>query len=521
MTIVTKNKALSLILIFLTVFLIGNVGFAQTVSSLHTQNNYSQFYIEEGASLKNALETMEEYYNVGLLYRSNIVEDIAVREIKNRSYSVREALSFLLEGTELSFKALNPRTFGIYKDRKNIPPMLEQTLQEEISGRVLDSQTGDPLPGVNVLIKGTTSGTSTDAAGNFELTVPTLQETLVFSFIGYQTLEVPIDGRMELSIQLVPMAIEGDALVVTALNILKTEKSIGYSTQRVSPSELVVAQEPNVVNNLNGKVAGLTIFNSPDFFGNSSIRLRGENPLIVIDGIPNEDANLWAIDATNIESIDVLKGTSASALYGSLGRNGAIMINTKRGSRTGEDSFQVEVNSSTTFQPNFLRVPEKQNQYGSGRNGEYRFVDGTGFGVEGFGFTWGPPLNQPDPTTDSGFVEITQFNSPIDPETGERIPIPWITRGENNMDNFFRTGMTTNNSLSVTAGNENRNIRASVSNKYQRGITPNTSLQSNFLNLAGTYRIMILDWMRLLTIISNLQTMYLKLYLVHKVLFTI
>lgn len=436
-------------------------------------------------SLEKALEILAERINLGFSYNPDVMPEKTVSfELSN--VQAHEIIHKLLENTNLE-SVLPPSRDVIILREKKVQPIMD-VIEDTITGIVIDAETDDPLPGVNVLIEGTSSGTSTNASGRFELTVPSLQETLIVSFIGYQTMEVPIDGRTELRIELVPMAIEGDALVVTALNILKTEKSIGYSTQRVSPQELVVAQEPNVVNNLNGKVAGLTVFNSPDFFGNSRIQLRGENPLIVIDGIPNEDANLWAIDATNIESIDVLKGTSASALYGSLGRNGAIMINTKRGSRTGEDSFQVEVNSSTTFQPNFLRVPDKQNEYGSGRNGEYRYVDGTGFGIEGFGFTWGPPLNQPDPSTESGFVEIAQFNSPIDPVTGERIPIPWITRGENNMDNFFRTGMTTNNSLSVTAGNENRNIRASISNKYQQGITPNTSLQSNFLNLAGTYQ---------------------------------
>lgn len=458
---------------------------AQVISEKKTSDEELMSISFTNVSLEKALEILAERINVGFSYNPDVMPNKTV-SFEMSGVQAHEIVYKLLEGTNLE-PVLPPSKDVIILREKSVKPNID-IIEDTITGIVLESETNDPLPGVNVLIQGTTSGTSTNASGRFELTVPSLQETLVFSFIGYQTLEVPIDGRTELQIELVPMAIEGDALVVTALNILKTEKSIGYSTQRVNPEELVVAQEPNVVNNLNGRVAGLTIFNSPDFFGNSSIRLRGENPLIVIDGIPNEDANLWAIDATNIESIDVLKGTSASALYGSLGRNGAIMINTKRGSRTGADSFQVEVNSSTTFQPNFLRVPDKQNEYGSGRNGEYRYVDGTGFGVEGFGFTWGPPLNQPDPTTGSGFVEIAQFNSPIDPQTGERVPIPWITRGENNMDNFFRTGMTTNNSLSVTAGNENRNIRASISNKYQQGITPNTSLQSNFLNLAGTYQ---------------------------------
>ena len=353
-----------------------------------------------------------------------------------------------------------------------------------VTGTVTDAETSDPLPGVNVVVKNTTVGTSTDRDGRFELDASSLQDTLVVSFVGYRTEEVPLQGRTEVDIALESETLIGEGVVVTALNIERTEESVGYATQQIEGESLIQVEQPNVVNSLNGKVAGLTVFNNTDFFGNSAIELRGENPLIVIDGIPNENANLWALDATNIQSVDVLKGPSASALYGSLGRNGAILITTKRGEGEG---ITVEVSSSTTFQLDFLRVPDKQTQYGSGRNGEYRFIDGSGNGIEGFGFTWGPPLNQPDPTTESGFVEIAQYNSPIDPETGERVPIPWISRGEDNIDNFYRTGIVSNNDVAVSSSTENRSIRLAVSNKLQRGIVPNTALQANTINLSGNY----------------------------------
>ena len=357
---------------------------------------------------------------------------------------------------------------------------------QTVTGTVTDAESGDTLPGVNVVVKNTMVGTSTGNDGGFQLDVTSLQDTLVFSFVGYRTEEIPLQGRTELDVALQPQALVGEGVVVTALNIERTEESVGYATQQIEGGALVQVEQPNVINSLNGKVAGLTVFNNTDFFGNSAIELRGENPLIVIDGIPNENANLWALDATNIQSVDVLKGPSASALYGSLGRNGAILITTKRGGTSG-DGITVEVSSSNTFQLDFLRVPDKQTQYGSGRNGEYRYIDGSGNGIEGFGFTWGPPLDQPDPDTESGFVEIVQYNSPIDPETGERVPIPWISRGENNIDNFYRTGIISNNDIAVSSGTDNRNIRLAVSNKIQRGIVPNTSLRANTINLAGNY----------------------------------
>jgi TonB-linked SusC/RagA family outer membrane protein len=353
-----------------------------------------------------------------------------------------------------------------------------------VTGTVTDAETSDPLPGVNVVVKNTTIGTSTNREGRFELDAPSLQDTLVVSFVGYRTEEVPLRGRTDVDIALESEALVGEGVVVTALNIERAEEEVGYATQQIEGESLIQVEQPNVINNLNGKVAGLTVFNNTDFFGDSAIELRGEDPLIVIDGIPNENANLWALDATNIKSVDVLKGPSASALYGSLGRNGAILITTKRGEG---DGLRVEVNSSTTFQLDFLRVPEKQTQYGSGRNGEYRYIDGSGNGIEGFGFTWGPKLDQPDPNTESGFVEIAQYNSPVDPETGERIPIPWISRGENNIDNFYRTGIVNNNDVAVSSSTENRSVRLAVSNKLQRGIVPNTTLQANTINLSGNY----------------------------------
>ena len=149
--------------------------------------------------------------------------------------------------------------------------------------------------------------------------------------------------------------------------------------------------------------------------------------MIVIDGVPNIEGDIWKINADDIESYSVLKGATASALYGSIGRNGAIMITTKRGDQA---YTTVEINSSTMFQPSFIRIPDVQSTYGNGNNGQYAYIDGSGGGPEGSGWIWGPKLNQRDPSTPSGFWETTQFNSPVDPATGELIPLPFISRGK-------------------------------------------------------------------------------------------
>lgn len=354
-----------------------------------------------------------------------------------------------------------------------------------VQGTVRDQESGEPLIGVTVLIEGTSKGTATDLDGKFRLELKPGEESISFSYVGYKSQTFLVGSRSQIDVYLEVDIASLQEVVVTALAIEKPLERLGYATQQVDGGALSKAQEPNIVANLTGKVAGLTVFNSTDFFANNAFLLRGQEPLIVIDGVPNTSTNLWELNSNDVESINVLKGAPASALYGSLGRNGAIMITTKRGGEN--DGLQFEFSSNTMVAFDFLRIPETQTTYGSGRLGQYRYVDGTGAGPEGSGFSWGPRLNQPDPTTESGFVELAQYNSPRDPSTGELIPLPWISRGENNLDNFFRNGVISNHTLAVTAGDAERNVRVSASHKLQTGIVPNTSLGSTNFSVAGRY----------------------------------
>ena len=207
---------------------------------------------------------------------------------------------------------------------------------------------------------------------------------------------------------------------------------------------------------------------------------------MIVDGVMQDNSNFWDITSDDIENISILKGGTASALYGSAGKYGAIMITTKRGSKFGT---QVEINSTTTLQSGFIRIPKVQSTYGAGLGGEYRYIDGSGGGSEGGGYIWGPKLDQLDPNTESGFVEIVQWNSPIDPETGERIPIPWISRGKNNLENFFRTGILSTNNVSVTGVGEKGSFRVSGSNSYQRGIIPSSEVNIANFSIAGKHKL--------------------------------
>ncbi|MBL4678110.1 MAG: SusC/RagA family TonB-linked outer membrane protein [Mucilaginibacter sp.] len=353
-----------------------------------------------------------------------------------------------------------------------------------IKGHVTDAKK-ESLPGVSVLIKGTNTGTVTTQDGDFSIKA-SVGDLLVFSFIGFQPKEVAIGDADRYAVVLEENSKGLSEVVVTALGIKKEKAKLGYAAQEVQGENLIKAREPNLVNSLTGRVAGLSIQNSTDLFQDPGISLRGRKPLIVIDGIPDQAADLYKVNADDVESITVLKGANASALYGSIGGNGAIMITTKRGKGK---TLSIEINSSTQFQPSFIRIPKVQTTYGAGNYGQYEYVDGSGGGAEGSGWIWGPKLDQRDPSTPSGYYETPQFNSPVDPVTGKLAPLPFISRGKDNVKDFFQTGVIASNNISIMQSSEKGSFRASASHIYQKGIVPNTNLNNSSFNVSGNYKL--------------------------------
>jgi TonB-linked SusC/RagA family outer membrane protein len=345
--------------------------------------------------------------------------------------------------------------------------------QNEIKGLVTDAK-NQPLPGVTVQVKGAARGTSTDLQGRFSITAPSTA-TLVFSFVGYTAKEVVVGNQPTIDVQLQQSADALGEVVVTALGIKKEKKAVGYAVQEVKGAELVKAREPNVINSLVGKVAGLRIAASTNLFGDPGIALRGKGTIIVVDGVPiNSDS--WNLSADDIESFSVLKGPAASALYGSLGQNGAIQITTKRGSKN-KRGYSVEFNSSTQFQTGFNAIPGHQAEYGPGSNFQYAFKDGRGGGINDVDYDiWGPRFE--------GQL-ITQWNSKVDPSTGQLIALPWLSRGENNLNNFLQTGILSSNNIAISANNDRGDIRFSLTQLYQRGQVPNTKLGTTNINMSG------------------------------------
>lgn len=250
---------------------------------------------------------------------------------------------------------------------------------QNVSGKI-SSPNGDPIPGVSVLVKGSNQGTNSDANGNFKLSNLSTRTVIVFSAIGFVTQEQTVGNQSVFNLTLQEDNKTLNEVVVTALGIKKDARRIGYAIQSVDGASTIKAREPNAINALAGKVAGLTVGIQQEMLRKPNISLRGNSEILyVVDGVPiNSDT--WNISPDDIENYSVLKGASASALYGFRGKNGAILITTKRGTKD-KRGFSVDVNSSTMLDKGFYAIPKVQDEYGPGDHGRYAFVDGKGGGL--------------------------------------------------------------------------------------------------------------------------------------------
>jgi TonB-linked SusC/RagA family outer membrane protein len=379
--------------------------------------------------------------------------------------------------------------------------------ESRVTGKVFD-ENNEPLPGASVLVKGTTRGTVTDIDGSYSI-MSSQGEILVYSFVGFETVEETVGNSSMINVTLS----EGVALsevVVTALGVERETKALGYSVQAVDGDKFTEARETNVINSLSGRVAGVQITNSSSGLGGSSrVTIRGESslninanqPLFVVDGVPisnnvvgssgsgNQEVDYGnaagEINPDDIASMTVLKGPAAAALYGSRAANGAILITTKSGK--SKKGLGVTINSNITFD-NPLVMPQWQDKYGQGNNGQFEFVNGAGAGIaDGVDESWGPAL-------DAGLM-IPQFDSPrsaagfrggdLNAPAGSTISAtPWVANPDN-INDFFETGITLSNNVSLAASNEKSNIRLSWTNLDQKGIIPNTDLKRNTIAING------------------------------------
>lgn len=350
---------------------------------------------------------------------------------------------------------------------------------------------GESLPSATILIKGTTNGALSDVNGHFNIQAEP-KDILEVSYIGYETLEVLVGTQKIITITLEDSKQEIKEVIITALGIEKEKSTIGYAVQDVKGNELVKAREPNPINALTGKIAGLVVGASAEILGAPTVMLRGYAPLYVVDGVPVQ-TDTWNINPDDIESYTILKGPSAAALYGSRGQFGAIQITTKRGT-SDKRGFSVEFNSSTMAESGFIAIPKVQDEYGPGDHGIYAFADGKGGGLNDADYdVWGPKFDgQLIPQYDGELTPGTTYTTTFPNGrtfTGNIKPTPYVARGKDNLKRFLETGLLSTNSFSVASSGEKYDLRVSAAHSYQKGIVPNTSLNMTNFSLSGGYQI--------------------------------
>lgn len=363
--------------------------------------------------------------------------------------------------------------------------------QRTITGTVTDANNGEVLIGASVALKGAATGTTTGVDGTYSIDLPEGAATLIFSYVGYQDIEKVVGAENVINVEMT-QGIKTDELVIDALGVQRAEKSLGYSAQSLSGRAVSEIKSNNIVTGLTGKVSGVNITNSsngPTASANINIRgvssLLGNNqPLFVVNGMPvtndlysfddglNGSSTIdfgnaaQVINPDDVASINILKGPAASALYGSRAANGVILIETKNGINGGNKGWGINVSSSLTAET-VLKLPNFQDEYGFGGGGKYSYLNGTNYiGVneyyEAYGENWGPRTN--------GQL-VKQWNS-----NGEAVP---FNAYPDNVRNFFRTGITNTNNVSINYAGESNDFRLSYTNLNNQGIVPNTGLQRN------------------------------------------
>ena len=377
------------------------------------------------------------------------------------------------------------------------------------SGRVISSEDGQPVIGAGVYVKGSNQGVSTDLNGQYSITVPAATQTLVVSYVGMKTVEVAAGQNVTVTLE--PTDRELSEVVVTALGISREKKSLGYSVADVGADEMTKSRGgvANPINSLVGKVSGLQITGSTGNMGGSSkILIRGaksisgnNQPLFVIDGVPIEGTDFNTTDAArgsggydygnliqdinpdDIESISVLKGPNASALYGSRATNGVVMIVTKKGIKG--KGLGVTFNTGIGFEK-VNKLPVMQTKYGGGYSFTPETINGKEYNTVDYGIdeSWGPAYD--------GTTRYVSWYDLAKWEEGGKVGDPttsiWQTPA-NDIDKFFETGVNVTNNISIAKANENTSFRVSYTNMALKGYMPNSHLQKNSFNASGLIKL--------------------------------
>lgn len=375
--------------------------------------------------------------------------------------------------------------------------------QTNVSG-VVQSDSGELLPGVSIAVKGTSRGVVTNLDGNFSIEVPDAQATLIFSFVGMERQEVAVNGQTKVDVVLVSTSIGLDDVVVTALGISRQKKSLGYSVAEIDGESLQRVAQENVLNALSGKVAGVQI-NSVGGVGSSvSMVIRGASsltsdnqPLFVIDGVPmNNTLNnvsemakdtkadygnaISDLNPEDIESISVLKGPSAAALYGSRAGNGVVLITTKSGKKS--KGLGVTITSNTVIESPYKYL-EKHTLFA---NGKRPYTQDNYPGSKDYYIVPAGDSYWVGPELDKGNMA---YQWPFFNANGDLNDARLLESHPNNYKNFFETGVTSTNGVSITDATETISYRLSYNNMQNKGIIPNSDLHKNSIAFSSSIKV--------------------------------
>lgn len=419
-------------------------------------------------SLKQTFQAIESQTGYSFFYNDADIQGKSVSSLHFTKVPLKDVLRQILQKQQLAY-IIKKKTIFIKKVPAKITERIEDNLvpdviQQTIKGHVTD-RAGEALSGVAIQIKGTTQGTITNSSGDFSINIQNPETAvLTISYVGYITQEVIVGDKTNLQIQLVEQPHQMTDIVVTALGIKSQEKALGYSVQKVGGDQLESVKGVDIGTSLTGHVAGLVVRNSTEFNTTPNIELRGESPLLVIDGVPYGNITLRDIPTDDIEEMSVLKGSTAAALYGARGANGAVMITTKRGSKNG--GLSISLNSNTMFTLGYLAIPEVQTSYAHGQNGKIS-TD----------YVWGPKLDIGD--------SALQWN----PITKQEEMLPLVSSGTRNLQNFMQTGIITNNNISISKSGENGYFRVGLNHIYNKGQFPNENLNILNYTMSGQIRV--------------------------------
>ena len=425
--------------------------------------------------IKSVLEQIETMANVSFVYSSRAIPLNRKVTLNTAEKTIAQILDDLFFPDKVNYKSIGSRiilSLAVEKaagssDATGLEN--ENAVEKKLTGIVKDEKQ-EPLPGVSILIKGGQRGTTTDANGVFELSVPDEPTVLTFSFVGYLSQDITITTQSNIAVSLLPDNKSLDEVVVTALGRQRKTKALGYSVGEVKAEELTKVPQDNVVNALTGKISGVRVINTtPDLNSDPLILIRGytslsgnNSPLIVVDGLPTgtDVSVLSDLSADNIESVSVLKGASAAALYGSRAGNGVLLITTKSGDK-GKKGFGISVNSAYTASVPYKFVPIQQ-QFANGANGNFDQTSN---------LWWGPGMG----------TSVARFGT-----NGVATP---LEAHPDNVKDFVTVGNSFVNDVTISNSNEKLSFSLSVSDTRGKGSYPQSNLQKDAIALSATYNI--------------------------------